>query len=92
MLDFLDALHSLGFLEREGVGAAAKYANTRETEAFLVRGKPRYIGGFLNMLIEAEGGFNFTQAEFEGWCREAGFRGVRFEPLAGPTSAAIALK
>jgi hypothetical protein len=287
LLDFLDALHSLGFLEREGVGPAAQYANTCETDAFLVRGKPQYIGGFLemvndreyrfwadleeglrtgkpqneikttgresfaaiyedptrlrqfteamssiqigafvafaerfdfskhrllldvggsgatlssmvalrnphmrcisydlpaleplaqqaiaelgvasrvsiqngdffaekalpnadivtmgnilhsfdlprkksllgkaydalpyggelavielildderrrntmgllmsvNMLIESEGGFNFTQSEFEGWCREAGFRDVRFEPLAGPTSAAIALK
>lgn len=46
----------------------------------------------VNMLIESDGGFNFTQADFEGWAEEAGFREVRFEPLAGPTSAAIALK
>lgn len=46
----------------------------------------------VNMLIESEGGFNFTQADFEGWAEEAGFREVRFEPLVGPTSAAIALK
>ena len=44
------------------------------------------------MLIESEGGFNFTQADFAGWAKEAGFREVRFEPLAGPTSAAIARK
>ena len=46
----------------------------------------------INMLIESEGGFNFTQADFAGWAKEAGFREVRFEPLAGPTSAAIARK
>jgi O-methyltransferase len=46
----------------------------------------------VNMLIESEGGFNFTQADFVGWAKEAGFRDVRFEPLAGPTSAAIARK
>jgi hypothetical protein len=46
----------------------------------------------LNMLIESDGGFNFTQRDFVGWAKEAGFRQVRFEPLAGPTSAAIARK
>jgi hypothetical protein len=46
----------------------------------------------VNMLIESEGGFNFTQADFEHWAKDASFRQVRFEPLAGPTSAAIALK
>jgi hypothetical protein len=46
----------------------------------------------LNMLIEADGGFNFTQSDFSGWAKDAGFREVRFEPLAGPTSAAIARK
>jgi hypothetical protein len=39
-----------------------------------------------------EGGFNFTQSDFVGWAKEAGFRSVRFEALAGPTSAAIARK
>lgn len=46
----------------------------------------------VNMLIESEGGFNFMQVDFENWATEAGFRKVRFEPLAGPTSAASALK
>jgi len=43
--DFLDALVALGFLRREeGV-----YANTDETDAFLDRNKPSYIGGILEM-------------------------------------------
>ncbi|MDX2565340.1 methyltransferase [Streptomyces sp. TX20-6-3] len=46
----------------------------------------------LNMLIESDGGFNYTQADFEKWVKEVGFRSVRFEPLAGPVSAAIAVK
>jgi hypothetical protein len=54
LLDFLDALLSLGFLEREGVGLGAKYRNTPETEAFLVKGKPQYIGGFLEMVNDRE--------------------------------------
>lgn len=46
----------------------------------------------LNMLIEFGNAFDYTAADFEGWCREAGF--VRFDrlPLAGPSSAAIAWK
>ena len=28
----------------------------------------------LNMLIEFGGAFDFTAADFFGWCREAGFR------------------
>src|ERR1700749_3018252 len=41
--DFFDALVALGFLERrDGV-----YSNTRETELFLDRKKPSYIGGIL---------------------------------------------
>jgi hypothetical protein len=43
--DFLDALVSLGFLTREG-GA---YGNTAETDLFLDRKKPSYIGGILEM-------------------------------------------
>ncbi len=43
--DFLDALVALGMLTREdGV-----YANTAETDLFLDRGKPSYIGGMLEM-------------------------------------------
>jgi hypothetical protein len=48
----------------------------------------------LNMLIEfgADGGFDYTGAQYDGWCREAGFRRTEIMPLLGPTSAAIAYK
>jgi hypothetical protein len=43
--DFLDALVSLGFLERAG----ETYRNTPETERFLDKRKPSYLGGLLEM-------------------------------------------
>jgi hypothetical protein len=43
--DFLDALVALGFLTRNG----DRYANTPETEFFLDRQKPSYLGGLLEM-------------------------------------------
>lgn len=43
--DFLDALVALGFLERDG----ERYANTVETDLFLDRAKPSYVGGILEM-------------------------------------------
>ena len=43
--DFLDALVALGFLQREG----DTYRNTAETELFLDRKKPSYVGGILEM-------------------------------------------
>ena len=46
----------------------------------------------LNMLIETESGFDYTFADFESWCREAGFRSAILIPLAGPASAAVAYK
>jgi precorrin-6B methylase 2 len=46
----------------------------------------------LNMLIETTDGFDYTHAQFESWCREAGFRATELKPLAGPASAAIAYK
>ena len=48
----------------------------------------------LNMLIElgADGGFDYTGAQFDGWCRRAGFARTEILPLTGPTSAAIAYK
>ena len=43
--DFLDALVALGFLKREkGI-----YSNTPETDVFLDKKKPSYIGGILEM-------------------------------------------
>jgi hypothetical protein len=46
----------------------------------------------LNMLIEFGDAFDFTGADFAGWCKEAGFKETEVVPLAGPTSAAIAYK
>ena len=46
----------------------------------------------LNMLIEFGDAFDFTGADFESWCLEAGFKRCEVLPLAGPASAAIAYK
>lgn len=46
----------------------------------------------LNMLIEFGDAFDFTGADYAGWCREAGFRRVEVIPLGGPASAAVAYK
>lgn len=46
----------------------------------------------LNMLIEFGEAFDFTGADFDGWCREVGFRETEVVPLAGPASAGIAYK
>jgi len=46
--DFFDALVALGMLERE----ADRYRNTTETDFFLVRHRPSYIGGMLEMADE----------------------------------------
>jgi SAM-dependent methyltransferase len=46
----------------------------------------------LNMLIEFGDAFDFTGADFIGWCREAGFKTFDVIPLAGPASAGVAYK
>ena len=47
----------------------------------------------LNMVIESDGGFNYTMADFKEWAAEAGFARTRLLPLEGvPTSIAIAYK
>ncbi|MET0658347.1 MAG: methyltransferase [Steroidobacteraceae bacterium] len=46
----------------------------------------------LNMLIEFGDAFDYTGADFDRWCREAGFERTEVLPLAGPASAAIAYK
>jgi O-methyltransferase domain/Dimerisation domain len=43
--DFLDALVALGMLERDG----DRYSSTSETDLFLDRAKPSYVGGLLEM-------------------------------------------
>src|SRR5262249_5049233 len=46
----------------------------------------------LNMLIEFGDAFDYSAADFEGWCREAGFKRFEVIHLAGPHSAAVACK
>jgi 2-polyprenyl-3-methyl-5-hydroxy-6-metoxy-1,4-benzoquinol methylase len=46
----------------------------------------------LNMLIEFGDAFDFTGRDFDGWCRQVGFRRTEVIPLRGPASAAIAYK
>ncbi len=46
----------------------------------------------LNMLIEFGDAFDYTGADFTGWCREVGFKDVEIVPLTGPVSAGIAYK
>jgi hypothetical protein len=43
--DFFDALVALGMLQRDG----DRYANTPQTDFFLDRAKPSYVGGLLEM-------------------------------------------
>jgi hypothetical protein len=46
----------------------------------------------LNMLIETQGGFDFTAADCRGWMAEAGFRETRAEHLVGPDSMVVGVK
>ncbi|MBV8063324.1 MAG: hypothetical protein JOY51_06990, partial [Nevskia sp.] len=48
--DFFDALVALKFLERDGDGAAGLYRNSAETDTFLNKNHPSYIGGMAEML------------------------------------------
>jgi SAM-dependent methyltransferase len=58
--DFLDALVALGMLTRDG----DVYANTAETDLFLDRGKPSYVGGMLEMA-------NARLYPYWGWLTDA---------------------
>ncbi|MGK0296068.1 MAG: hypothetical protein ACI884_002243 [Ulvibacter sp.] len=55
--DYLDALTTFGFLNREGLLETAKYSNSMETDFFLDKNKPSYIGGMLEMLNNRLYGF-----------------------------------
>ncbi|MEM7462902.1 MAG: methyltransferase [Pseudomonadota bacterium] len=46
----------------------------------------------LTMLMEFGDAFDFTNAEFVEWCKEAGFSRFELIPLEGPSSAAVAYK
>jgi len=47
--DFLDTLVALGFLNITGLNGTSVYANTPETNMFLDKNKPSYVGGMLEM-------------------------------------------
>jgi len=46
----------------------------------------------LNMLIETEGGFDFSAADYGELVYEDGFSNVTVMPLTGSSSAVIAIK
>ena len=48
--DFFDALVALKFLDRDGDGPQGKYKNTPETDTFLNKSSPSYIGGMPEMM------------------------------------------
>jgi precorrin-6B methylase 2 len=49
LFDFLDTLVALGFLKREGLKETSMYSNTEDTDFFLDRNKPSYVGGIMIM-------------------------------------------
>ncbi len=49
LYDFLDALVALGFINRKGLKETALYSNTNESNLYLDKNKPGYIGGILEM-------------------------------------------
>lgn len=57
LYDFLDVLASFNFLQRDGLLNTAMYANGVDTEVFLDKAKPSYIGGILEMLNDRLYGF-----------------------------------
>lgn len=46
----------------------------------------------LNMAIETDQGFDFSASDFNEWANEVGFKQTSVMPLAGPSSAVIAIK
>ena len=44
------------------------------------------------ILIETADGFDYTGAECSEWTKQAGFRDIRVEHLAGPDSMVIGIK
>ena len=46
----------------------------------------------LNMLIEFGDAFDYTEADFRGWCSKVGFKRFETIPLTGPSRAAVAYK
>jgi hypothetical protein len=46
----------------------------------------------LNMLIETDGGFDYSGADCQGWLTDAGFSSTRVEHLVGPDSMVVGIK
>ena len=46
----------------------------------------------LNMAIETDQGFDFSDSGFNDWAKEAGFSSTSVMPLTGPSSAVVAIK
>jgi predicted O-methyltransferase YrrM len=57
LFDFLDTLTCFGFLKREGLLETAHYSNGMDTDLFLDKSKPSYIGGILEMMNHRLYGF-----------------------------------
>ncbi len=57
LYDFLDTLLTFGFLQREGLLDTARYSNSLDTETFLDKAKPTYVGGILEMFNNRLYGF-----------------------------------
>jgi hypothetical protein len=49
LYDFLDTLVALGFLKRSGLKKTSTYSNAEDTDLFLDKNKPSYVGGMLEM-------------------------------------------
>ena len=49
LYDFLDTLVALGFLKRSGLKETSMYSNSEDTNLFLDKNKPSYVGGMLEM-------------------------------------------
>jgi hypothetical protein len=46
----------------------------------------------LNMLIETQGGFDYTGADCMAWMKDVGFTQTYVEPLVGSGSMAVGIK
>jgi hypothetical protein len=46
----------------------------------------------LNMLIETQGGFDYTGADCEGWMKDVGFKETYVQHLLGPDSMVVGIK
>jgi len=84
-----DSLRSLTLDESKGGGAFVAI------EALIDDARRQNVQGLLmslNMLIEFGEAFDYSGADFKGWCTEAGFKRFEVIHLAGPSSAAVAWK